>query len=79
MRTAGSDQFRAVGPEISLNRGDAAEADGDALLALKEPIMGKGLAHFHDFDVFVLHLPKLAFGQWNDGELFGLHTFTLTI
>ena len=43
------------------------------LLVLKEAIMGQGLAHFHDLDVFVLHLPKLAFGKRNHGELFGLH------
>jgi hypothetical protein len=29
--------------------------------------------------VLIVHLPQLAFSQWHDRRLFGLHTFSIVL
>jgi hypothetical protein len=50
-----------------MHSGDPSQADWHPLLTLKKPVMRQSFAHFHDFDVFIVHFPKLAFCQWRGG------------
>ncbi len=62
-----ANELPPVGFEIGLHRNNAAEADGNALLGLKHPIMGERLANFHDLDVPIVQFPELTFcqrGNW---------------
>ena len=69
------DQLGPVGFEISLHRSDSPEADRHPLLTLEKTVMRERLANFHDLDVFVVHFPKLAFGQRDGSQLLRLDSF----
>ena len=70
-----SDQPGAVCLEIGLDSSNSAQTDRNPLLALEKPVVRERFAHFHNFDMLVVHLPKLAFGQRNGSHLPRLDSF----
>lgn len=74
-----ADELCAVGLEVSLDRADAAQTDRNPLLILEQAVVRQRLADFHDLDVLIFHLPQLAFSQWHDRGLFGLHMLLVVL
>jgi hypothetical protein len=69
------DKPSAIGFQVSLDRGDASQTDRNTFLTLEKAVVRERFSHFHDFDVPVVHLPKLAFGKGNGRYFLRLDSF----
>ena len=73
------DQNRFVLFQIFLNGTNPAQTDWNAFLVLIESVMRKSFANFHDFNMNIVHFPKLALDQRSDSAFYlhripvGLH------
>jgi hypothetical protein len=78
----GIEQHGLVGREHLLHAGDVRQLSGGAAVVESAEMLvaGQALAHFQDFNVTVLQLPNLSFGQ-NQGSAFAIqfHIYGLRV